>query len=387
MSEDLILKPEEVARRRNEIKKVDIVAEEPVEIMNTAGLVKIEYESQGRFATPPVLYFDDFLGRHLNEIELSTQDNLLETVITILNDVKKNEPDFNVVDMTAEDLLETLIGIKQQFEGNTHVHYWVCDCQMEKTDKDRILNEYIINLSDLQYKSMSQIDEEMKEHLSYRFAELTDEEFKSYLLKKYKNNPLDDIDSYTREQEIAKIVVKEPFNIISDNDVYTIRYPRLGDVIKAKKYADKIYIPKLKTIQNRKEANVPLHELKAKKEEEIKNLKEEQAKQIILYAKSMMLISKNGVALSDNDKFIEFKDHMKRKTFNHIEELFDNINFGLQTEAELVCPICGETEKGLLRDFLDPRQLLPLNTKSSYNRDVAKRESKNSSGFNFYFGV
>lgn len=388
--ETLILKPDEVARRRSESvarKQVQEIESEEIEPVNTAGLVKIVYESQGRFGTPTVLYFDDYNATHINNIELSTQDNLLENLIVIFNELKKNEPDFDVKNMTAEDLLETLIAIKQQFEGNTHIHYWVCGCQSDKSDKDRIVNEYSMELSTLQYKSMTQIDEEMKLYLKERFDDLTDEEFKTYLLKKYKNDPLDDIDNYTREEEISKVVVKEPFHIIADNDVYTIRYPRLEDVLKAKKFADRLYAPKIKSIENRKEANVELHKLKEKKQAEIETLKEEQARTLVLYAKSMMLISKNNKVLSDAEKYEEFKSNLKRKSIRNIEALFDNIQFGLSTEIELICPICGESEKRLLRDSIDPRQLLPLSYKQSNKGNASEGKSKFNSGFDIYFGI
>jgi len=390
MAESFILKPEEVARRRNqtiENKKLEEQTEKENEFQNTAGLVKINYESQGRFGTPTTLYFDDFNGQHINDIELSTQDNLLENLIVILNNLKRNEPNFNIKDMSAEDLLETLIAIKQQFEGNTHIHYWVCNCQSEKSDKDRIINELILELSDLNFKSMTQVDEEMKKFLTERFAEMTSDEFKQYLLVKYKTNPLDDIDTYTKEEEISKVLVKEPFHIIAQKDIYTIRYPRLEDIIKAKKYADKLYGSKIKNIQNRREANVPLYELKEKKENEIKELKDEQAKVIVLYAKSMMLITKNNLILSDSEKYEEFKNVIKRKTMRNIEDLFENISFGLQTETELICPLCGESEKRLLRDFIDPRQLLPLNYRKQDSGNDAQRKSQLNSGLDFYFGI
>lgn len=390
MSESPILRPEEVARRRSETtaKKIEEQKQQEIkpELQNTAGLVKINYESMGRFGTPETLYFDDFVGRHVNDIELSTQDNLLENLVVILNELKKNEESFDIKDMTSEDLLETLIAIKQQFEGDAHIHYWICDCQMEKSDKDRIINEYQLRLSELQFKSMLDVDKDMKKYMSEVFASMSDEQFKQYLIQKYKKNPLDDIDLHTREKEVEGIIVKEPFNILSGQDVYSIRYPRVEDVLKAKKYAEKIYNPKIKTIQNRREANVPLHELKAKKDLEIETLKEEQAKTLVLFAKAMMLQNKNDIPLSDTDKIEEFKN-MKRQTTRNIENLFDILKFGLSTELELICPICGQSEKRLLRDSIDPRQLLPLNYKQSDTGDASKRNVGVNTGFNFYFGV
>jgi hypothetical protein len=100
-----------------------------------------------------------------------------------------------------------------------------------------------------------------------------------------------------------------------------------------------------------------------------------------------MLITKNNLILSDSEKYEEFKNVIKRKTMRNIEDLFENISFGLQTETELICPLCGESEKRLLRDFIDPRQLLPLNYRKQDSGNDAQRKSQLNSGLDFYFGI
>lgn len=380
-----ILSPDEVNRRRN--SKPEIQESEEIKAINYAGLVEIQYESMGRFDTPEILHFKDYTNNDVNNLTLSSDDDLLDTLLTILNTNKMDEEDFNTEDMTAEDLMETLIAIKIQFENPFQEIRWICPCQSDKDENDRIINDFSFDLRTATYICMEQVDEILREELKSEFIQMSDEEFKSFLYKKYKDNPLDDFDSYTREMEINKIKVTDQIYAISNDDIYGFRYPRIKDILKAKRYADKIYLPKIKTVQNRKEANVPLFELKMKKEKEIKSLKEEQAKLIILYAEAMMLVSKNGIELSDSEKFNEYKDKMPRAVSDHIKEIFNKIQFGLQHEVELTCPICGATEKRSLQQILDPRELLPNRNGRKSTPISTPRESGQHSRAIVYFGI
>jgi hypothetical protein len=385
-----ILNPEEVKRRRQTVVYEDAEAvkeEQETLAKNFANTVQIDYESEGRFDTPATLHFKDYSNRHINDIQLSAQDDLLDVICVILNDLKKDENDFKVEDMTAEDLLETLMSIKVKYEGQFHNHRWLCSCQNEVDERNRIVNETSIDLLSLNYKSISQVDEEMKEFFKEKIEPLTDEEFKEYLVKKYKDNPIDDIDSYTKEMEIEKVKVSEPIYFISDEDIYGVRFPRVKDIIQAKNYAQKMYAPKIKSVQNRKEANVPLAELKEKKEKEIQKLKEDQARLLFLYAKSMILLKKNGKDLSPKERFEEYRDTLSRSTTESINEFFQKVQFGLQHELELVCPICGETDKRWLQRVIDPRELLPYGDSSRITPVSSDGKSGQHSGFNIYFGV
>ena len=140
-------------------------------------------------------------------------------------------------------------------------------------------------------------------------------------------------------------------------------------------------------VQNRREANVPLHELKEKKEEEIKQIKDEQAKYLILYAKAMCLDSINDINLPNNEKFNKFSNEIPRHIIRQLDELLTILDFGLKTEIDLECPICGTIERRLLREVIDIRQLLPYGDSYNTKRISSERNSGVFAKSNFYFGV
>jgi predicted transcriptional regulator len=384
-----LLHPDEVKRRRESKTVQEDIKEniEDIDIVNFGDSVKIEYESMNRFDTPRVLHFRDFTNRQLNDLTLCGHDDLLETLISILQENKVEEDDFKIENMTAEDLLETVIAIKQKYESTSHIHYWICDCQIDKDDADRIINENVLNMNEFDYKSIEQVDENMKEFMKDILDNMTDEEFKSYIVKKYKNKPIDDIDSYTREMELERIAIKEPISITVGKDEYTLRYPRLVDVVKAKKYSERKFASKIKSVQNRREANVSLADLKERKKKEIDDLKREQAKLLVLYANSMMIQTKNDKVLSDEEKFDEYSNKLSRTVTKNIKETFKQIDFGLSTELELACPLCGEVSKRRLRDVIDIRQLLPYGDNNRSDTISSKGKQGYDSGFTLHFGV
>ncbi len=355
--------------------------------INTGNTVKIEFETLGRFSLPPILYFKDYTNKHVNDLILSSDDNLLETLLAILQENCISDTSIDLSLATLEELLEIVIGIKAKFDTTNHIHYWVCSCQNEKPDKEKIINETNVNLLELQYKSLAELDEEIKQYFAETFTSMTDEEFKSYLYKKYKNNPLDDIDSWTKEKELQTITIKEPFTFIDNDITYSFHYPRLRDILMAKKESERKFLPKIKMVQNRREANIPLHELKEKKEEEIKKIKEEQAKFLILYAKSLCLESINSVAIPDVEKYTKFSNDIPRHIIRQLDELLNILDFGLKTEISLECPICGSSERGLLREVLDIRQLLPYGDSYNLKRISSEGNNRIFAKSNFYFGI
>lgn len=381
-----VLNPNEVKRRREATPPQENI-EAPLVLENYAGCVKIDYETMGRFDTPSSLYFKDFTNKHVNDITLTNPENLLEVITSILQETKQNEPDFKIENMTGEELLETLIAIKIQFEGAHHEHRWLCDCQGDKEDTERIINDVVINLLDLNYISIDQVDEKMRTEFKDIIMAMTDEEFKTYVITKYKNDPIEDLENYSREEEIEKVKVKEPISIIHGGTIYSFNFPRIKDIIKAKKYADKIFIPKIKAVQNRKSHGVSLGELKLLKEKEIEKLREDQGRLIFLYAKAMMLQSIDGENLSDAKKLELYTDSIPRQVTTEAEKIFGKLQFGLNHEIELTCPVCGTTSKRLLQRSFNPRELLPNGSGTESTNIYSAGESKEHSGLSVYFGI
>ncbi len=139
-------------------------------------------------------------------------------------------------------------------------------------------------------------------------------------------------------------------------------------------------------MQNRKEAGVPLHELKVKKEEEIQKLKLKYQVNF-LYAKSQILLSKNGIEYTDEQKLTEYSEGFERGLLAKFDSLLEQIKFGVQHEIELVCPLCGQSERRSLQHFLDPRELLPYGDGRKPKIISTTRESDELAGLNFYFGA
>jgi hypothetical protein len=383
MSEDnILLTPDEVKKRREKKQEVNIQQEkkEDTKFYNRGGTVAVNFESQGRFNIPETLFFKDYSVEDVNNLTLSRQDDILENILAIMEHLKNEDAKCKIADMTIEEFLESLIGIKKQFNTTQHVHRWICNnCQSDVDEEDRIVNESIVDLNNIQYKSIEQADELLREYYKKQFETMTDEDWKNYLYTRYKDNPIINIDEYTKEQEIAKIKIKEPISINPDGHIYSFRLTRIGDVVEAQKIAAKKYGGKIKNVQNRKEANSPLSQLKEKKKEEIDNLKYEQGKYTLLVAKALSLISIDGRELSNEEKIIAYSK-LSRNTYLELNDFINQFKFGIYYEQEFTCNVCGKVDKRWLRQELNPLDLLPLDT------DTA-RNSRKSSTINICVGL
>jgi len=381
MSEETaILTPEEVKVRR-EKKAIEIEEKKATKekYFNRGGRVAINYETMGRFNIPPVLYFKDFSVEDENNLLLTRQEDVLETLVAILNTLKNSDADCKVEDMLTEELFETLIGIEKQFDTTQHIHSWVCDCQNEIDEQDRKINETEIDLNTLQYKSIDDSDEILKNFYKEKFASMSDEEWKIYLFTRYKDNPIMNINEYTRSEEVIKIKIKEPFQLKIDGQMYMFRFTRVGDMIKAKKMASEKFSQKIKIVQNRKDPNIPLIGLRDQKKEEIDKLKYEEIKYMFLAMRALSLLTVNGKELTDEEK-VNMYAAIPRNVQAEIRNFIDQFKIGVQHEQEFTCPLCGRSDKRLLQREIDFYELLP--TAISSKRKLGKRP-----GVDFFVAV
>lgn len=381
--ESILLSPEEIQERRKKIKETEekkvSVPSDSQKYFNRGGTVAINYESCGRFSIPSTLYFKDYTIEDVNNLAISRQEEILENVVTILNKSVNQDANCKIEDMTVEEFLETLIGIKAQFNTNQHVHRWLCSCQEKEQEEERTPSETIIDLTTLQYTSIEQADSKLREYMKETFESMSDEEWKSYLFEKYKDSPLDSIESYTKEEELAKIKIKEPIMYFVNGHSYEFRLTRIGDLVTAQKLASKQAAPKIKQIQSRKEPNIPLLELKTKKEKEIEDVKFEQTRKATLYSRALSLLKVDGKPLPENER-IEYYKNLPRQALLDFITLIDNAVFGVNDEREITCNLCGKTERRSLRQDINPVELLPLDPDSS-------RTVRKSSGTRIYFGL
>lgn len=383
MSEDnVLLTPDEVKKRRERKQETKIEQEkkEDTKFYNRGGTVAVNFESQGRFSIPETLFFKDYSVEDVNNLTLSRQEDILENILSIMEHLKNEDAKCKIADMTIEEFLESLIGIKKQFNTTQHVHRWICNnCQSDVDEEDRVVNETVIDLNNIQYKSIEEADEILREYYKKQFEMATDEDWKNYLFTRYKNDPIINIDEYTRDEEVSKIKIKEPISINPDGHIYEFRLTRIGDVVEAQKIAAKKYGGKIKNVQNRKEANSPLAQLKEKKKEEIDDLKYEQGKYTLLVAKALSLISVDGKELNNEEKIATYSK-LSRNTYLEINDFINQFKFGICHEQEFTCSVCGKVDKRWLRQELNPLDLLPLDTDTT-------RNSRKSSAINICVGL
>ena len=77
MSDNNILSPTEVQKRR-ERKPAEIIQEQSKEkFFNRGGQVAINYETMGRFSIPATLYFKDFSVEDENNLLLTRQEDYI----------------------------------------------------------------------------------------------------------------------------------------------------------------------------------------------------------------------------------------------------------------------------------------------------------------------
>lgn len=380
----ILLSLEEVEKRKQ--RRSESVIQKPIEdkkeskdkFYNRGGTVAINYETMGRFNIPSTLYFKDFSTTDESDLLLTRDDDLLETTINILNKLKNQDAKCDVGDMLKEEFFETLIGIKKQFDTTKHTHLWICDCQDSLPSEDQKVNETEIDLTKIEYKSITEADEILKNYYKDVFANLSESDWTNYIAVRYKDNPSLELENLTKEQEIGTIQIKEPF-LIKYEHTYAFRFSRIGDLVKAKKLAVAKFAPKFKELQTRKNPNGPLTEIKLQRQEELNKLKEDQGKYEFLVSRALTLLKVDDKELNDNEK-IEIFSKLPRAIDYEMRNFLSQFKFGIQHEQEFTCPICGKVDKRLLQREIFIYELLPT-------QSITKRDNKLPTRSNIYVGV
>ena len=379
--ESILINPRKLRESRKEIKTEN----DEIKFRKKGNTVEINFESEGRFSAPESMWFEDYNVEHVQQIATIEMDDMLETTAAILEELKNKDCNCSIGDLTSSEFLECLIGIKYKFESPMIKHYWMCKCQNDKMEEEQKLNEVMIDISTLKYRSIKEADEKFKLMFKDDFANITDAEFKEYLKDKYAKQPMENYDVWTREQELEVIQVKEPIYYRSKNNgnLYGFELMRIKHVVTAQREVNKMYRPKIKAIVNRPNTyNVPLPEFKSEKEEEIKKIDRMKAKDILLYSQAYTLISINGQTGLNNGEKVKKYSELKREEYFDLGNYLNDIEYGIHDEREFKCPLCGTVERRLLQREINPIELLPLNpdTQKQTKQEGNRRPT-------IYFGV
>jgi len=366
----VLVQPDEVVRRGG-ITVAKPKKKEP--LINYAGTVRVDLESEGRFSLPKTVHFNDFTVEDINSLSLSRQEEILNNLVAILNTMCVE--DISLEDATIEEFLEILVSIKQQFSGDEHVHPWMCDCQAEYEEADQKQCDTSISLSAINRTNILELDEKMGQ--MFKDYNLDEDAFQDYLITKYGKGVKDS--TWTIEKEAETIQVKEPFFININNDVVGFEFPKIKHWLDADTLASTKFKGQIDKIKRETHHGVPLTESKQIKEDKLEVVNKEKAKLMILYSKALAITTINGKELNNNEK-LEFYRSVPRSFLFDILEFLDTINFGINEEFEFTCQHCKQTSKRWLQQEINPLELLPFDS----NTNGKTRESTRP---NIFFGV
>jgi hypothetical protein len=327
---------------------------------NTGSTVKITLESNGRFGNPEHLIFRDYNTREVNDLVTSREEDLLETVVAILNECVIEPKGFNVGKLTNEEFYEVLLGMKMAFDSPVLNHKWIHDCQENVPDpKDKKLSEAEIDLRSVEFKSIEESDVKIKEFLKAKLNELSPDQFRQYLMKKYSHDPGHDVDD-----EVSKIKISEPFLIPGNEKDYEFTFMRIGYLVEGYKLACREYDSKIRMERNKSQHGIPLEQMKIIREEAIEKLTHSKSKAAIRYAQALCLhaVKLNGdvkVLKTSDEKIKEYNNMPKASMFGYLNAT-QFVEYGVSHELELECNLCNQTERRSLQRWVNPFELLPV---------------------------
>jgi len=352
---------------------------------NYGSTVKIDLESNGRFGNPKTIILKDYTARHINDLVTTKEEDLLETLINILNDCIVSPEKFDIGNLTNEEFYEVILGMKLSFDSPILKHKWIHEddsCQGKKEDNEKQISESLIDLREIKGISIEESDEKIKSFYKERFNEMNDKEFSEYLLVKY-----GDYKDITKDEEINNIKIQEPFLIKGYDTDYEFKMIRMKDLLHAYKLSSKEVNHKIRVVQNRIIKKGDNEEkIRSEKEEEIDKLKREKARKVLEYAQAMSLsfVRRNGkrIQLKTIDEKIKEYNSMPRNVLLNYLQAIDTIRYGVDEEIHLHCNLCDGTERGYLQRLISPFLLLPVRETEGNN---PTRNVRQSSGLNFYF--
>lgn len=347
----------------------------------------LQYSSEGRFSLPGQLYFGQYSSNHVISLTLAGEEDTLKTIVEILDDLKKGDESGakeSMANATIEELTETLIHLYVAFDSELaekHTHSWVCKCQDHLPDELKKINETKMNLNEIEFRTISEADQDFKDLTKEQLESYNDEQFESYLNQKYGDQP---DRPKTKEEETNSIKIKDNV-ILIDRETgirYEFMYPRFGHIIRAFDLANQKWRWEIQKAKNKKAKTEEHHN---KNQVEINKLEELRAKDVMRYLRSLQIVSINGVDIKTDEEKIQVEENNRIPA--RIKEdliVYQNyIDFGINSEIEFECPICGEKDRRLLRQEINFRELLPLH-RDSFESDTKAKPRQNNRILTFF---
>ena len=334
---------------------------EEIRARDNTRAIEIHYETEGRFNTPAIGYVEDFNVEGLNSLASATEDNLIETLVAIIN--KQLYDGVRAEEMLQEEFMETLYAIKQKDPNiKVHKHYWIHRCPNREQGQEPELSTTEIPIrgeGSLNTRSIKQAEEELRKIAKQSFDLMSADEFQLYLQGKYGKDVI-----ITKEEEVKRISIREPFKVRDGDTIFTFRFSRMKDSIKAQREGNQRFSGKIRAIKSRQIHGANASTLKQIKEDELKKVLSEKQQFVAIYAKAQTLLTKDGKPLSDEQKHTEYKK-LSREALQELAKYLQVVSFGLVDERTLLCEHCGNTERRSLHRDFHPIEFIPVEERNS----------------------
>jgi len=345
------------------------------------GRLKVEFETMGRFDLPDTMFYDNYKTSDIQELGLTRDEDMMATLVSVLDKRNVGNNKVSLNDALMEEFYEVLINIKAQYDTDDHTFHYMCDCQSQKPDNQRLPSTYKLKISELKYRSITEAEENLRKQMKPFFDDMSNEEFSNTYIKKVYGKAIET----TKEAELMKIKIKEPLmfkSLVKPNEVLQLRFTRVKDLIFGMQVVSRMFSPKIKKIRNTYKANMKEAELNEWKQSEIEKIEIEKVKRAIEFTKSQSLLSVNGKPFATQQDKINYYLNMDLIDMKALSNYFDAISFGLYDEREMSCEHCGKTEKRELHREFSPMEFLP--TKNDKRDSATSSLSRHSIG-NFFF--
>jgi hypothetical protein len=348
--------------------------------LNKGSQVLITLESGGRFGSPETLSLHDYTNQQINDIILSRQDDMFETLVSVINDLCTT-PNFKAEELTISELMEVLMSLKIQFnkEGcEKHPVRWSCSCQ--KDSLDPVLSEAFIDLSTVQLQNITALDEALRENQRGYIMGMPDSEFEAVCIAKYGK-------VLSRDDFIGRIRIEEPFKIRDeDGTEYGFSFIKIKHLLSSYKMAKQKYMPKIQAVKRRTKANVSGAQLEYEKREDIEKLNIEMGRYAVLLSQANSLVSNNGKEITDIHEKVKIFQSIPRRVIARVDDFLSFVNYGIVDKRDLTCNLCGKSDGRWLQQVSNPLDFIPLSgTDESSNKLRSPDEFRNAKSISVYF--
>jgi hypothetical protein len=299
-------------------KKIIDTGKFEVKDIAPASEVKVVFFSNGKLGTPTELNFKDYTARHINDLSLANEDNMIESQVKVINELCHEK--YDVTQCVQDEFLQILMTILLNYWRTTIDVPWMCECQNKIKDEDaRKYEMYTLDL------------------------------------KTVNIDPIPDI-------------VHEPIIIDDGKHKTQWKFIRVGDILYAKDSVKKKYASEQWKIDNLKLSGVDKDTLIRMKEEKQIELDKLKFKDLITLTRAQCLVAVDEMPIKKEEKEKVMLDTIDPSVVNAIFDRMNKVKMGINKDYEIECPEC--KSRSVRRLLFQSTLFIPTNVTREFRKPL-----------------